>query len=244
MQNLLRFPQAMSPSAAFGSSVHAVLQKAHAALSATGKKRPVEDLLADFDHELERHHLSSDEFEYFSGRGADVLSAFFAARYDTFTASQQVERSFGTETVVVGEARLTGALDLIDIDVDAKTIVVTDYKTGKPSKTWQGKSPYEKIKLHHYRQQLLFYKLLVENSRQYAGFTVTRGVIEFVEPDSAGTFHRLEVEYDIAELQEFTELIQAVWASIHRLEFDANDSYSPDLIGIEKFEKYLRAHVD
>ncbi|MEO5499490.1 MAG: ATP-dependent helicase, partial [Candidatus Saccharimonadales bacterium] len=44
LQNLLRFPQAMSPSAAFGSAVHRTLQRAHAHFSATGKKHPVEDL--------------------------------------------------------------------------------------------------------------------------------------------------------------------------------------------------------
>ncbi len=240
IQNLLRFPQAMSPSAAFGSSVHAVLQKAHSALSATGKKRPVEDLLADFDHELERHHLSSEEFEYFSGRGADVLSAFFAARYDTFTPTQQVERSFGSETVTLGEARLTGALDLIDIDETTKTIVVTDYKTGKATKSWQGRTPYEKLKLHHYRQQLLFYKLLVENSRQFAGYTVTKGVIEFVEPASDGSFCRLELEYDKNELEEFSKLIGAVWARIQALHFSLENEYTEDLSGVLAFEKDLR----
>ncbi len=85
----------------------------------------------------------------------------------------------------------------MDIDHKARTIIVTDYKTGKASHTWNGKTEYEKIKLHHYELQLLFYKLLIENSRQYANYTVTGGVIEFVEPDERGEVVGLSYAYEM-----------------------------------------------
>lgn len=236
LQNLLRFPQAMSPSAAFGSAVHTTLQRAHAHFTATGKKRPVEDLLGDFEMALGEYQLATDQYDYFAKKGSDVLSAFFAARYDSFSPSQRVEQNFGSETVTLNEVRLSGAIDLMDIDEEAKTITVTDYKTGKSTSGWQGKTEYEKIKLHHYRQQLMFYKLLIEHSRQYAGYTVTKGIIEYVEPDGRGMIHRIELDYDTAELATFTELIKGVWQRIQALQFTTETDYERSLVGIKAFE--------
>jgi DNA helicase-2/ATP-dependent DNA helicase PcrA len=239
LQNLLRFPQAMSPSAAFGSAVHATLQRAHAHFSATGKKRPVEDLLGDFETALHDYQLANDQHDHFAKRGTDVLNAFFASRYDSFAPSQRVEVSFSSEGVTLDDIRLSGAIDLMDVDEENKTITVTDYKTGKSVMSWQGKTEYEKIKLHHYRQQLLFYKLLIENSRQFAGYTVTKGVIEFVEPDARGIINRIELDYDADELAEFVVLIKRVWKCIQTLHFTLDDEYPPTLRGIEAFEQAL-----
>lgn len=240
LQNLLRFPQAMSPSAAFGSAIHATLQRAHTHLTATGKKRPVEDLLGDFEMALSDHQLASDQYDYFLKKGSDTLSNFLAARYDSFTPAQRVEQHFGSEGIVIGEARLTGALDLIDIDEETKTIQVTDYKTGKSTGSWQGKTEYEKIKLHHYRQQLMFYKLLVEQSRQYAGYTVARGIIEFVEADSQGRINRIELDYIDEEMEQFTALLHGVWKRIQSLDFSTAQAYDESIRGILSFEDELR----
>ena len=226
----------MSPSAAYGSAIHATLQRAHSALSATGKRRPIEDLLGDFENELSKHQLASDDFEHFSHRGVDALGAFLAARYDSFRTDQIVERNFATETIMLGDARITGAIDLIDIDEETKTVTVTDYKTGRGVPSWKGRTDYENIKLHHYRQQLMFYKLLIENSRQYHGYTVTRGVIQFVEPDKTGTIHRLDMDYNDDELGRLTTLIASVWQRIQDLDMSLPVSYDANLKGILLFE--------
>lgn len=243
LQNLLRFPQAMSPSAAFGSAIHLTLQRAHAHLSATGKRRPVEDLLGDFDMALSDYQLSHDRHEYFAKKGSDVLSAFLTARYDSFSPSQKVEQHFGADGVLLGKVRISGAIDLMDIDDEAKTIVVTDYKTGKPAASWNGRGEYEKIKLWHYRQQLMFYKLLIEQSRHFAGYTVTKGIIEFVEPDTHGCINRLELEYDEAELETFRMLIEGVWNRIQALDFSTATSYDQTLSGIQEFEAEIQADI-
>lgn len=239
LQNLLRFPQAMSPSAAFGSAVHTTLQRAHAHLSATGSKRPVEDLLGDFETALADYQLASDQYNYFAKKGTDALSTFLAARYDSFSPTQRVEQDFRSEGVVLNGCRLSGAIDLMEINEENKTIIVTDYKTGKSTKNWQGKTEYEKIKLHHYRQQLMFYKLLIENSRLYTGYTVTRGIIEYVEPDEQGVINRIEIDYDEAELKAFGSLIEGVWTRILALDFSTKTEYEKTLTGIKAFEKEI-----
>lgn len=239
LQNLLRFPQAMSPSAAYGSAVHAALRRAHEHLSATGEKRPIEDILHDFETELERHQLSEVDTEQLSKRGSDTLNRFLGERYASFSVAQQAERSFATEAIVIDGARITGAIDLLDIDEKNKTIVVTDYKTGRPVATWSGRTEYEKIKLHHYRQQLIFYKLLIEHSRQYEGYKVTSGIIEFVEPTKSGKIERLELNYDEAEIRETTKLIKAVWSRVCGMQFTLDKTYDPTLKGVLAFEQDL-----
>lgn len=236
LQNLLRFPQAMSHSAAYGSAMHGALQRAHAHLAATKKRRPVEDVLHDFEEILQTFQLSDKDLTSFSQRGSDALSGFLAARYDSFNDQQLVEQNFQSDPVMIGNACITGAIDLMDIDRENKTIVVTDYKTGKPSYKWQGKTDYEKVKLHHYEQQLMLYKLLIENSRQFSGYTVTSGIIEYIEPDDRGEVVRLTHEFDPEKLQVFHSLIQAVWSRIMKLDFSGAEHYPASYKGIIDFE--------
>ena len=239
--NLLRFPQAMSPNAAYGSAIHSTLQRAHAHFAATKEQRPIEDILRDYETNLRAQHLVADDFEHFHQRGIDVLSAFLAQKYDSFTPEQKVELNFAGQQVRVGEARLTGALDLVDIDAEARRIIVTDYKTGKPSTAWQGKTDYEKIKLHKYKQQLMFYKLLVERSRDYTNFTVEQGILQFVEPTPAGDIVALEVSFSSDELAEFSRLIEVVWRHIMTLDLPPIARYEQSYKGVLAFEQDLLA---
>ncbi len=238
LQNLLRFPQTMSPASAYGSAIHQTLQRAHAHLAAHGQRQAVEDILHNFETALEEQHLSRIDFDTYLQKGSDDLQVFLASHYDTFTDSQKTELNFKSQHVIVGDAHLSGALDLIDIASD-KTVIVTDYKTGKPSRDWTGKTDYEKIKLHKYKQQLMFYKLLVENARDYRGHVVESGVLQFVEPTRAGNIVALVAEFTSTDQTHFTQLINAVWR--HIIDFDLPDTsgYSPTLKGILAFEQDL-----
>ena len=239
LHNLLRFPQAMNPSAAYGSAVHAALQRAHAHLSATNKRRPIEDVLNDFEAVLNEFPLSDTERTLFTGRGTAALNTFLAAKYDTFSQSQIVERSFRGEDIVIDGARITGAIDLIDIDDKEKTIFITDYKTGKAATSWRGTTDYEKIKLHHYEQQLMMYKLLIDNSEQFRGYTVTGARLSFVEPVSSNKIIDLDYSYDKEKLEAFRTLLSVVWQRIQSLDFELANEYDPSYKGILEFEADL-----
>ncbi|MCL2038235.1 hypothetical protein FWG95_04540, partial [Candidatus Saccharibacteria bacterium] len=116
-------------------------------------------------------------------------------------------------------------------------------KTGKPAISWQGKTDYEKIKLRGYRRQLLFYKLLVENSREFAGWTVDSGIVEFVEPNANGQIAGLEIDYSAPQIKEesrvFSQLLHAVWSRIMTLDLPNITEFSSDFKGILDFEKLL-----
>jgi DNA helicase-2/ATP-dependent DNA helicase PcrA len=239
MNNLLRFPQAMSPSAAYGSAIHQTLQHAHAHVAATKSQRPVEDVLRDFEQNLRNQHLSSADFDTYFQKGSDTLHAFLSEKYDTFSDTQKVELNFAGQQVMIGDAHLTGSLDLVDISTEDKTIIVSDYKTGKASTSWTGKTDYEKIKLHKYRQQLMFYKLLVEHSRDYSQYTVTNGCLQFVEPTPRGEILSLEACATAEELDTFRKLIEVVWKKIMALDLPDTSEYEQSYKGMVAFEQDL-----
>jgi DNA helicase-2/ATP-dependent DNA helicase PcrA len=239
MNNLLRFPQAMSPSAAYGSAIHKTLQHAHAHVAATKSQRPVEDILRDFEQNLRDQHLAEADFATYFQKGSDTLHAFLSEKYDTFTDTQKVELNFAGQQVMIGDAHLTGSLDLVDISATDKTIIVSDYKTGKASTSWTGKTDYEKIKLHKYKQQLMFYKLLIEQSRDYNQYTVEKGCLQFVEPTPRGEILSLESTCTDEELESFRQLIKAVWRRIVTLDLPDTSTYDPNYKGMLAFEQDL-----
>lgn len=237
IHDFLRFPQAKHPNAAYGSAIHITLQRTHAHLAATGKHRPIEDILHDFEENLRGQHLAQADFEAFLQKGSDTLSAFLEEKYITFTRSQKTELNFASQGVHLGNARLTGSLDLVDIRDD--TIIVTDYKTGKPTRSWVGRTDYEKIKLHHYKQQLMFYNLLTANSRDYRKYTFEKGVLQFVEPTIAGEIVAIEATFTREELEQFAHLIERVWQHIVTLDLPDVSNFEPSYKGILAFEQSL-----
>ena len=244
LNNLLRFPSAKSPAASYGTAIHASLQQLHNLLRADHRLPSTERILHYFRTSLEAQHLPPDDFALYLDKGTAALTAFLDAKSADFHDTELAELDFAHQGVVVGGARLTGKLDVADIDKNNKTIFVTDYKTGKPSHSWKGASDYEKIKLHKYRQQLMFYQLLVESSRDYGNFTFTGARLQFVEPDmKTGDILSLEDTFSEEALAEFARLIGIVWRKITTLELPDISGYSADYKGMVQFEEDLLTEV-
>jgi DNA helicase II / ATP-dependent DNA helicase PcrA len=236
---LLHFPQADNVHMAYGSAIHQTLQQAHTDFIAIGQLRPIEDIVKDFEINLQRSRLEPHDFESYVQKGTDELSAYLTHRAGSFAINQKVELDFAGQEAMLGEAKLTGKLDLVTLNNEEKTMVVSDYKTGKPATSWQSNEAYEKIKLHKYRQQLLFYKLLVEHSRDFGNYTVKSGSLEFIEPTRSGETIVLDLQPTREELDHVSQLISAVWRRIQTLDLPDTSQYSKDLKGIEAFEQDL-----
>ena len=243
-QNLLRFPASMAPSAGYGSAIHKSLQYAHEQI-AGGKTLSMKLLLAYFAARLQEQTMSEQDYERFLQKGQDTLRAYIKQALPTFSKNQRVEVDFKHEGVVIEGARLKGAIDLINLDESTKQIVVTDYKTGRGYTKWDlppSSEEYERIKLHHYRQQLLFYKLLIDNSSNWGkrGWNAQAGQLVFVEPDAyTHKFKSLPLEYSADELNHQRQLIKAVWQRIMALDFPDTSNYEASLQGIKQFEQDL-----
>ena len=85
----------------------------------------------------------------------------------------------------------------------------------------------------------MFYKLLVERSRDYGAFTVGTGALEFIEPTKAGKSISLELNYEDSELDRLQALIDIVWDHIVRLDLPDVTTYDNSIKGILAFEQDL-----
>jgi DNA helicase-2/ATP-dependent DNA helicase PcrA len=189
---------------------------------------------------LDRKHLKKSDYTRLNSRGREALGRYIKEKGGIFEAKDLAERGFNNDGVVVGEARLSGKIDIVHFKSGDRTEVF-DFKTGRPAISWQGKDEFERIKLHKYRQQLLFYKLLVENSASYQGkLVVAKGQIKFIEADAnEKLLPGLELEYEPKELTRFTVLINAIWRRIMNLDFPDVSKYEPTVKGIRAFEEDL-----
>lgn len=239
LYHLLRFPSATNPHAALGSAIHNTLKRAHEHLNTTKKKRPIEDSLYDFESYLTSHRLNEEDLAHYLKRGSDALQHYLEHNDNSFILGSMSEYNFSSQHVTIDDIRMTGVIDVMKVNKLDKTITVVDYKTGKPSKSWKGVSDFEKIKLHKYRQQLLFYKLLIENSRDFHNYKVTTGYIEFIEPDTTNTLHKLELTFDQTEVEQFKKLVHEVWRCITSLDLPDITSYDSSYKGLLVFENDL-----
>jgi len=239
LDNLLHFPAAKSAAASYGSAIHKTLQQAHVHIAATDEQKPLEDVLRDFEMNLEAERLDKLDYATYHQKGSEQLQTFLADQYKNFKPTQKAELNFSSQNAMLDEAHLTGMIDVVDIDVADKTMIVTDYKTGKPSTSWKGSDEFEKIKLHKYRQQLLFYKLLVERSRDYGNYTVEQGRLAFIEPTKSGEVAILDTAFEKDDLTRLRDLIAKVWEHITTLNLPDTSTYEPTLKGIQTFEQDL-----
>lgn len=237
-QNLLMFPQAKTPASSFGSAMHKAIEILYLDLRKNGKVPQLENVLIWFENELKNQRMSEKDFPIYLEKGRDALTAFYEQKKNTFNPEDLSEVNFKNQGVVIGETLLGGKID--KISKGDGEMVVYDFKTGKSAEDWEGGDEYEKVKLHNYRRQLIFYKLLVENSKDFGGkYKVNRGVLEFLEPASNGKIVDLSLDITDQEARRLLALIQAVYKKIINLDFPDVNGYSKDIDGILKFEEDL-----
>jgi DNA helicase-2/ATP-dependent DNA helicase PcrA len=235
IDRILRFPKAPTPSKSFGNAVHETLRFLGSSLK-TEKKLPASKrMLKYFEGRLRAERLAEHEFENELGRGRTALQNWVANKANDFHKKDFFEYNFANEGVFLGDIPLSGKIDRIVLNPKKMTATVIDFKTGQPYGTWQNNVP----KLHQYRQQLMIYKILIENSKRFAGYTVNKGILEFIEPDEEGNLISLELDYDKAELEQLKKLVAAIWKHVLELDFPDISKYPPTMAGIRQFENDL-----
>jgi len=236
--NLLQFPKAKSPSGGYGTAVHGTIENIYTFLKREGKLPDEGVILEWFEDALSSQRLSPRDERHFLKQGQDAVRGYVKERLGSFDASHKIETNFKNQGVLLGDAHITGKIDKI-IPEDNGTMRVVDFKTGKSFDDWEGKNPAEKIKMYQYRRQLVFYKILVENSRDYSKYRVEEGSLEFVEPDKKGRIHELVADITNEETARTKALIEVVFKKIMALDFPDISKYSKDVAGIMNFEADL-----
>jgi DNA helicase-2/ATP-dependent DNA helicase PcrA len=231
---ILRFPQGPTADGQFGNAIHETLEWVQYQLNEHGVIPEEPKTLEYFAKQMKAKRLNEEETSRLLERGYNALKAYLNAKKNTFKVGEVAEHNFRNEGVFVDEVHLGGKIDRMEIDTANKTIVVVDYKTGKSYEKWSSE-----LKLHKYKQQLYCYKLLIEGSHTYKGYTVTKGRLDFVEPDPNGKINSLELEFKDAELERTKLLLTAMWARVKRLDFPETSEFDETLSGVKKFEDWL-----
>lgn len=230
---LLRFNGAPSVESSFGNAIHETLEWVQNEVN-LGKTQPnIAAATAYAEQYLLHQPLTPEQITQQQRHASEVLKTYLAKR--TFRKGDVPEMSFHNQGVLVGDVHMGGKIDLLEIDNAKKEITVVDYKTGEPDTSWKP----ETIKLHKYAMQLYCYKLLVEGSTKYRGYTVTSGRLEFVEPDSDGELHSLTLDFEPARLEETRKLLAAMWHHVQSLDLPNISDYADTLAAIKQFENDL-----
>ncbi len=235
LTTILRFPSAPTVDGEYGDAIHETIRWIHLHQKESGQLPGLTAVLKAYERKLNSRRLSQRDIELLLKRGTECLKVFYQQKKASFKVSDEHEFSFKGQGVLVGDAHLNGKIDKLIIDRKARTIAIVDYKTGASFKTWLKGNP----KLHKYRQQLYFYKLLVEGSYEFADYTVKEAYLEFVEPDEAGNIIDLQVSFDLSEAQRLKQLIGKIWQHIMKLDFPDVSGYPLNAKGIESFEADL-----
>lgn len=232
---ILRFPQKMSPAASYGSAAHDALQKFQSQLRLQKNLPPLQTLLTNFEQALKYQRLNAHDFQQYLEKGHHDLTAFYQENRENFSSSDLAEFDFKPENVKIGPVPITGKIDRIRLNPETNTATVIDYKTGKAFRDWNSYLENEQRKAWEYKNQLLFYKLLLENSRTFGGkYHVNQGALEFIEPLKGQTV-TLNLEITNQDLAQITQLIEIVYNKIINLDFPDTSHYGTDFAASQLF---------
>ena len=234
VNTLLRFPKAPTATGQYGNAMHESLEWIHNINKRHGTLPSENELIDHFIIQLKSKKLSEKDTDQLVERGRVALHSYYDQKRDTFDATNEHEYNFKNEGVFIGKAHLSGKIDQLIIDKQTKTITVVDFKTGTSYDRWSNLP-----KLYKYKQQLYIYKLLIENSHSFTGYTVVGAKLQFVEPNDNGEIVDLHLKFDDVELEQVKKLITKVWEHIMNLDFPSISSYSADYKGMRLLEDNL-----
>lgn len=204
VNNLLQVPATYSRSLIYGSLIHRALELFFRKSAESGEILPKEELLNMFRWAVDQEYLDDQEKKDILTKGADSLGGYYDQYRDTWEHRVQNEMRINGVELVLDESTitLTGVLDKVEFDDPETSLRVVDYKTGK---TFSEKDKKQKEALE---RQVVFYSLLLDLYRD-GFFTMTSGVLDFVEPNKkTGEYEQHEMSPTPEDRTQLVEQIQ------------------------------------
>lgn len=181
-KHLLSLPETKNNSMMFGTAIHFVLDQY--VKSMKDKKLSIKEVRDLYNKKLKDQPFNKIDLPVFQEKGEAILE-----KYIPFI-SEIWQKDFESELKITGvifsdKITLNGRIDMIEPKT-GNTVIVHDFKTGKP-KTRRQIDESNPTSNYHYLRQLLFYKILLDR-HQEGKRRVVGGVIDFVEPTDTGIF--------------------------------------------------------
>lgn len=240
-RHLLRVPEVLNPSAMYGDAVHKTLEFTQKEFTNTGNFPKNLAILNYFNDKLRTYPLSDNEYDLLKRKGSENLGTWIKLNKPFFSGSNVSEHDFFPENVNLGDAKLTGKIDLIKKNSD-KSVSLIDYKTSKPIYNWGKNTQQDAIRAYSYQRQLNFYKILADNSSFGSKYSIDEGVLEFISTDEDNKFTSLALNYATQDNDRLKKLIAVVWHKITSLDLPNTDTYPATAKGIRLFEDDLLNH--
>lgn len=231
-RHIIRLPEATSPQAAFGTSMHAALE--YAQILTNDSRMTVEPVLRRFAKVLQEQYLPQHEFDRYLAHGQQLLQKLLASKTFWLPKGSLPEQML--RDVRIGDAHLTGAIDRLDLYKDSALVV--DYKTGQPLTSLHTKDQTKVIKAWRQRSQLTFYCLLLMNSERFRIPPQLKTQIIYLEASSERELIREYIPTK-EDLERMSQLIEVVWQKISKLELPDINQYDQTIAGIRAFEDDL-----
>lgn len=179
-----------------------------------------EEVLRIFTTVLARQPLTKKDFETYRARGVTALTGYLATYAGTWITETEsavkISVPFDVGLPELPIITLRGELDKIEY-LSTDTIRIVDYKTGK-SKTRGEIEGTTKTSLGNLKRQLVFYQLLISGDTM-RHVQVQEGLLDFVEPDTRGTYRRESFEITHTDTEALKTAIREVAHAIHGFTF-------------------------
>ncbi|MDZ4225409.1 MAG: ATP-dependent DNA helicase [Candidatus Andersenbacteria bacterium] len=212
VKNILRVPDVRTVYQAMGTAVHYALAKMYWHWQETNVLPAADEIEKFFDWRLSKELLTTVDLKDAQETGRKILADYLAQNGSSLKKEVLVEYDFRSHRVNVDGVPITGKLDKIEL-LDAREVNVVDYKTGNPKK---GLAKLKEGK--DYRRQIVFYKLLGDESQKF-NYEMVSGEIDFLQPDDKGKLYKKKITVSTEEIEELREIIKQVWQEIQNLNF-------------------------
>jgi DNA helicase-2/ATP-dependent DNA helicase PcrA len=213
--NLLRIPEAPAFALMYGNAIDRALEE-YFNRYVEGVRGTREDLVELFVEFLRHQPLQEKELATALARGRGALEGYYDHYHTTWHGN--IINQLRIPAVELADGVLiNGKIDKVELTDATGGVVVVDYKTGKPKSRNQIIGAVKDGDGNYFRQ-LTFYKLLLDYW-QNGKYRMSQGVIDFIEPDARGKFHREVFTIPAATVMELKDQVVGVANEIRELAF-------------------------
>lgn len=227
--HVLKVPSAKSEGASFGTAIHYALENLFTDMQKDENNLlpPADVLVTYFEKSMyaQRDSFTEDAYARRLAHGKILLPKYYAE----YSKQWQLEKIFAVEknmqNIEAGGVPIKGKLDKITFE--GNNAYVIDFKTGDfknakakcyPPKEDADPGKPEQVLGGDYWRQMVFYNLLIENDHGNK-WTMTRGEMNFVEPDKFGKFDKVVFAITPEETGIVTQQVKDTYSKIKAHEF-------------------------
>lgn len=223
--NLIRIPMPTTESLALGNAIHASLKWY---VDNINKKSSFKEFEEIFNLKLDEQNINSEMKEDVKREAYNFLEGYFNNYLKKIDSTKEFYTEYTINDVFLDinkdlKIRLKGNLDRLDI-TNSNNVSVTDYKTTKPRSENDIKGNTRNSNGSYYRQ-LVFYKLLVDNHKNWK---MQNAELSFVKPDDKDKFISRSFEINDDEVSSLKKEIIRVSNEILNLDFIEKECGDPN----------------